>query len=43
MICVTLGFKDGKKLNPSDDSVTGFCKDVDGNKYCGADKAPILY
>jgi len=44
MMCVTLGFKDGKKLNPADDSVTGFCKEVDGpNNYCAAEKAPILY
>jgi len=43
MMCITLGFKDGKIKNSPDDQQTGFCASYEGKNYCGPEKMPIHF
>jgi hypothetical protein len=43
MMCVTLGFKDGKIKNPDDDGDAGFCKEWEDKNWCGTEALPIHY
>jgi hypothetical protein len=45
MICIQLGFLDGKILNPPDNTqgTDGFCANYKGEDYCGAPTLPIHF
>jgi hypothetical protein len=43
MMCVTLGFKDGKIKNPDDDGDAGFCKEWEDKNWCGTEALPIHF
>jgi len=42
-MCVTLGFLDGKTMNPTDDDDKGYCEKHLNKFYCGPDYDPVLY